>query len=180
MSVSGMPQTFISYSRGDSEFALKLARDLRKAGASIWVDQLDIAAGEHWPTEVEKALEACAQLLVILSPDSVDSRNVMDEVNFALDESRKVVPVLFRECRIPYRLRGLQHSNFTGDYRSGFAKLQESLGGEQEPESGANSLESKDGLEYVWIPPGEFLMGATPGDEEAAEDEKPQHPVSIS
>lgn len=30
---------FISYSREDSEFALKLAQDLRAAGAHIWMDQ---------------------------------------------------------------------------------------------------------------------------------------------
>ena len=38
---------FFSYSRTDSEFVLKLAKDLRKAGANIWLDQLDIKAGSH-------------------------------------------------------------------------------------------------------------------------------------
>ena len=38
----------------------------------------------------------------------------------------------------------------------------------------------KDGLEYVWIPPGEFQMGCVPGDEECGDDEEPRHPVEIS
>ena len=38
----------------------------------------------------------------------------------------------------------------------------------------------KDGLEYVWIPPGMFQMGAVKGDDKAREDEKPRHPVTIS
>jgi serine/threonine protein kinase len=37
----------------------------------------------------------------------------------------------------------------------------------------------KDGLVYVWIPPGEFVMGASPGDSEASEAEKPAHRVRI-
>ena len=38
----------------------------------------------------------------------------------------------------------------------------------------------KDGLKYVWIPPGAFMMGCSPGDTECADDEKPSHRITIS
>jgi formylglycine-generating enzyme required for sulfatase activity len=38
----------------------------------------------------------------------------------------------------------------------------------------------KDGLSYIWIAPGQFRMGATPGDTDADTDEKPRHPVLIT
>lgn len=38
----------------------------------------------------------------------------------------------------------------------------------------------QDGLEYVWIPPGKFQMGAVPGDSEAVDREKPPHWVEIT
>jgi formylglycine-generating enzyme required for sulfatase activity len=38
----------------------------------------------------------------------------------------------------------------------------------------------KDGLEYVWIPPGTFMMGCSPGDSECKVDEKPAHQVTIT
>jgi formylglycine-generating enzyme required for sulfatase activity len=38
----------------------------------------------------------------------------------------------------------------------------------------------KDQLIYVWIPKGEFQMGCVKDDTECQEDEKPQHPVTIS
>ena len=38
----------------------------------------------------------------------------------------------------------------------------------------------KDGLKYVWIPPGTFMMGCSPGDTECADDEKPPHQVTIT
>jgi formylglycine-generating enzyme required for sulfatase activity len=38
----------------------------------------------------------------------------------------------------------------------------------------------RDGLKYMWIPPGTFMMGCSPGDSECDEDEKPAHEVTIS
>jgi formylglycine-generating enzyme required for sulfatase activity len=35
----------------------------------------------------------------------------------------------------------------------------------------------KDGLKYVWIPPGTFMMGCSPGDGESYDEEKPPHRV---
>lgn len=37
-----------------------------------------------------------------------------------------------------------------------------------------------DRQEYVWIPPGRFLMGCVPADKRCDDDEKPQHRVTIS
>jgi formylglycine-generating enzyme required for sulfatase activity len=37
----------------------------------------------------------------------------------------------------------------------------------------------KDGLPYVWIPPGKFMMGCSPGDNECGPEEKPAHEVEI-
>src|SRR4051812_15589269 len=102
---------FISYARSDSEFALGLARDLRAASVDIWVDQLDIRAGETWDRVVEDALHVCTGLLVVLSPAAVDSRSVMDEVSFALEENKRVIPVLYRACQLPFRLRRVQFTD---------------------------------------------------------------------
>jgi formylglycine-generating enzyme required for sulfatase activity len=38
----------------------------------------------------------------------------------------------------------------------------------------------KDGLVYVWVPGGTFMMGCSPGDMECFSDEKPSHPVTLS
>ncbi len=50
---------------------------------------------------------------------------------------------------------------------------------EAPPVAGAIKKNSKDGLKYVWIPPGTFQMGCSPGDV-CDSDEKPLHPVTIS
>src|SRR5450755_1774448 len=109
-------RAFISYSRNDSAFALRLAGDLKAAGASVWLDQLDIRRGDRWDQAVEDALNHCTRMLVILSPASVNSTNVMDEVSFALEEGKAVIPILFQECKVPFRLRRIQYVDFRQDY----------------------------------------------------------------
>jgi tetratricopeptide (TPR) repeat protein len=125
------PTAFFSYSREDSDFALKLAGDLKEAGASVWLDQLDIHPGDRWDRTVEDALTNCPRMLVILSPVSVSSTNVMDEVSFALEEKKTVIPVMYRDCTVPFRLRRVQHVDFRQDYARGLQELLKILAPEQ-------------------------------------------------
>lgn len=123
----GELQYFVSYAREDTEFVLKLAKELRAVGVYLWLDQLDILGGQRWDHAVEEALETCQGMIAVLSHDSLASNNVMDEVSYALDEGKLVVPVLFRQCDIPFRLRRVQHINFTADYDTGFRQLLRAL-----------------------------------------------------
>ncbi len=123
---------FFSYSRDDSKFALRLAEDLKAAGANVWLDQLDLVGGQRWAEAVQEALEKCPRVLAILSPSAVASPNVMDEVTFALDETKTVIPVLHRDCKVPYRLRPLHRIDFRTDYARGVTALLRALGVEQQ------------------------------------------------
>lgn len=120
--------TFFSYSRADSDFALRLAKDLREAGASVWVDQLDVKLGQRWDSAVESALEECPSMLVILSSSSVVSDNVMDEVAFALENKKTVIPILCSDCKIPFRLRRVQYVDFRLEYEKSLKRLLQALG----------------------------------------------------
>jgi UDP-2,3-diacylglucosamine pyrophosphatase LpxH len=123
---SGKP--FFSYSRTDLEFVSKLANDLRTEGVDFWIDRLDIPAGERWDDEVEKALISAETIIVVLSPASVYSENVKNEFGYALDNGKRVIPILLEKCRIPMRLARLQRIDFGDDYGSAFEVLLASLG----------------------------------------------------
>jgi len=129
---------FFSYSRDDSEFALRLAEKLKAAGASVWMDQLDIEPGMPWDREVERALANCPRMLVILSPTSVNSDNVRDEVSFALNKQKRVIPVLYRDCEIPFRLDRIHYVDFRTDHARGLRNLLRALGVRQEPHSSSS------------------------------------------
>ena len=62
-----MSAAFISYSREDSEFAFRLANDLKVAGADVWLDQLDILPGRPWDNAIEDALMDTPQTLAATS-----------------------------------------------------------------------------------------------------------------
>ena len=46
--------------------------------------------------------------------------------------------------------------------------------------SAQQKMNSKDGLTYVWIPPGKFQMGCSPGDAACDGNERPAHEVTIT
>ncbi len=118
---------FFSYGRENTAFVMKLATELREAGANIWLDQLDIKPGTRWDSSIEQALQSADTLLVVLSEDSVSSQNVMDEVSYALETKMTVVPVLMEQCDIPFRIRRLQYADFTSDYQKGLKTLASAL-----------------------------------------------------
>jgi TPR repeat protein len=125
---------FFSYSRADSDFVVRLAADLKAAGANVWLDQLDIVPGHRWDRAIEDALKSCPRLMVILSPTSVQSTNVMDEVSFALEEQKTVIPIVYKGCEIPFRLRRLQYVDFQHDYGHALTELLKVLHPEREAE----------------------------------------------
>lgn len=121
-----IPKFFVSYSRKDSEFVKKLVKELRDAKASLWLDS-DLEPGVLWDSAIEKALNNCEGLLIILSEDSVSSINVQDEISFALDERKIIIPVLIKNCTIPFRIRRLQYIDLFSNYTFGLSKLMVAL-----------------------------------------------------
>ena len=95
---------FLSYSRADEEFAVRLANDLQTLGVAMWVDRFNIRPSEHWDRAIERAIRACQKMVVILSPRSVASENVADEISLAIDAGKPVIPVMIEPCDLPLRL----------------------------------------------------------------------------
>jgi WD40 repeat protein len=119
---------FFSYCREDSNFALRLAEDLKTSGALVWIDQLDIEPGKEWDNAIEKAVTQCQRMLLILSPASVSSRNVRNEIAFALDEQKSILPILYQDCTVPLQLRRIQSIDFRADYARGLKVLLKAFG----------------------------------------------------
>lgn len=117
-----MSTYFLSYARKDEGFALRFADDLIAAGASVWVDQYDIHPSQHWDRAVETAVRGCSGVIVILSPRSVASPNVADEVSVAIDDAKAVIPVLIEPCKLPLRMTRMQFIDATQDYAGALAR----------------------------------------------------------
>jgi hypothetical protein len=117
---------FISYSRKDETFARRLATDLSALGAQVWIDVDDIPPGMNWSRAIQQGLDTCEVLLLIISPDSMGSRNVEDEWNYFHTHHKPILPLLYREAATSYQLERVQHLDFrepTPGYAQGYSKL---------------------------------------------------------
>ena len=106
-------QVFISYSHQDIDFAIDLATSLAKAEISIWQDIESLKGGEIWADEIEKGLLLSKMVLVIISPSANKSDWVKKEYTYALTAKRKVVPLLYKDCDIPFLLNNIQYIDFS-------------------------------------------------------------------
>ena len=120
---------FISYSPRDASFVNRLAEDLVANGVGVWLDRWEIRVGESIIDRIQEGLLESDYLLLILSPDSVNSPWVREELNAARIkqlESRRVVvlPVLYQDVVIPPLLRDKHCADCRGEkYRQGVEEL---------------------------------------------------------
>ena len=114
---------FFSYSRHDSELVRKLAADLKNRNVNVWLDLLDIPVGAKWDTTIEHALDEAPGMILLLSKNSVQSDNVMDEVSYAIDNKKHIIPLLTDDCKVPFRVARIQQIDFTTDYSRGIEAI---------------------------------------------------------
>jgi hypothetical protein len=122
-----MARIFISYSRNDADFAHQLAERLSNLGANIWIDVEHIPPGMKWSTAIQQGLRDCEVMLLIVSPDSMDSGNVEDEWQYFLDKHKLIIPLLLRDTEPHFQLSRLQHLDFTQNHETAFEYLYEAL-----------------------------------------------------
>ena len=93
------------HGRGAPEFVLRMARDLKAAGANVAGSTGHSAGAAMGAGFAGCDYEFATVPVVILSPASVKSTNVEDEVSFARDERHKIIPGIYCDCSIPFQLR---------------------------------------------------------------------------
>jgi WD40 repeat protein len=90
-------KVFISYSRKDDKFTRKLYEGLEAHKMITWVDWEDIPLTADWMEEIRDAIESSDAFVFVLSPDSVESEICQKELEIALANNKRLVPILHRE-----------------------------------------------------------------------------------
>jgi hypothetical protein len=132
VSMHTMRTAFISYASKDRDFTERLAADLRNSGAGVWFDQWEIKVGDSITQKINDGIRDNDYLAVVLSPDSVASHWVRKELNAAMMkelDSRSVVvlPILYRDCKIPPLIADKRYADFRTDYKAGLSEILEVL-----------------------------------------------------
>ena len=122
------PKVFISYSHQDRDFAERLAGDLSGHGIIVWWDEWGIRVGDSLLSKLQQGIIASSYLAIVLSPESVASSWVQEELNLALHRQLQerrvfVLPILFRECEVPPFLAEKKYADFSDDYDAGLQEL---------------------------------------------------------
>src|SRR5579863_5795948 len=90
-------KVFVSYSRRDSsDFAEELVAGLELAGFAPFLDRHDIAAGEDWEARLGGLIQGADTVVFVVSPEAVKSERCVWEVDRALAQTKRLLPVIFR------------------------------------------------------------------------------------
>lgn len=92
-----MSDIFISYSRRDKEFVEQLHEALKADGRDSWVDWEDIPSAAEWLKEIYTGIEQANTFAFVISPDSVQSEICSLEINFAIENNKRLIPIMYRE-----------------------------------------------------------------------------------
>lgn len=113
-----MGSIFLSHNSLDKPFVKKLAADIRRNGFFVWVDEAEIKVGDSLIGKIEKGIENCDYLGVVLSSNSIKSEWVTREVRIALNQEIygkriKVLPILLENIDLPTFLIDKKYADFT-------------------------------------------------------------------
>ena len=89
-----MSDVFISYSRKNIAFARLLRESLQKSQIDAWIDWERIPVGEKWWPEICDAIEHANIFMFIISKDSIGSPVCKDEIDFALKNNKRIIPII--------------------------------------------------------------------------------------
>lgn len=92
-----MTDLFISYSRRDLDFVMRLHDELKKDNRSLWIDLEDIPPTAEWLEEIYGGIENANTFVFVISPDSVVSDVCKLEIEHALKNGKRLVPILHRD-----------------------------------------------------------------------------------
>lgn len=89
-----MARIFVSYSRKNKDFCRQLTNELQQREFDFWVDWEGIPPTVDWMREIEKGIEEADTFLAIVTPDWISSKVCIDELNIAVKNGKRLIPVV--------------------------------------------------------------------------------------
>jgi len=89
---------FVSYSRKDATAVRRLHEALVERQRETWVDWEGIPPSADWLREIEAAIDGAEAFVFVLSPDSLQSPVCARELEHALAQHKRLLPVVVRDA----------------------------------------------------------------------------------
>jgi Mg-chelatase subunit ChlD len=87
-------QVFISYVEEDADVVAEIVHELEATGLTAWYYHRDSLPGPSYPAQIASEVEGCQAIVVIISPDSINSEQVTSEIVRGFELGKPFVPVL--------------------------------------------------------------------------------------
>src|SRR5271166_4584972 len=126
-----IPYVFVSYARGDYAIVRRIVADLEERGVNVWIGDRDIPAGSKIDNAIENAIRNSALFVTCISPYSLNSHSVRDELitaerlfSSSINTDLSVIPVIIKHIRTKTKYSFKRRPiDLTVNYNQGFAKL---------------------------------------------------------
>jgi hypothetical protein len=98
----------------------------------VWYDEWELKWGDSIIKKIQEGIIESSFLAIVLSPNSVTSKWVNEELNAALmiqleKQSVFVLPIMYIDCAVPMFLRDKKYVDFRVDYEKGLQDILESI-----------------------------------------------------
>ena len=119
---------FLCHSHKDKLLhAEPLAKDLKKHGLDVWYDSWSILPGDSLIQKISVGIRESDCFIVLLTPNSIDSKWVNVELGLALKrwekEGIRIIPIIWGECELPGFLKSINYLDFRKSYTSSVKEL---------------------------------------------------------
>lgn len=123
-----MSRVFLSHASIDKPFVEKLAQDLMKMGVQVWYDKWEIKVGDTILWKIAEGIEESDYLVIVISKEAWESDWVRKEIEAAFQKqvemkAKFILPVFYRDCKIPLLFRGTKYADFRESYAEGLKEL---------------------------------------------------------
>jgi hypothetical protein len=122
-----MAGVFISHSSKDKAFATQIAVDLALADIPVWFDTWELGS-DSLVDRIRGGIETSAFLIVVVSPNSLESKWVREELDTALQKEARtkqimVIPIHIGGGQLPDAIKGRIYADFSTAYRAPFERV---------------------------------------------------------
>lgn len=116
MKLNATYDVFISSSRKDDIILQKISTVLKTNGLTIFSPEENISAGEDFSESIIESIEASSVMLVLCTPNSMQSNWILNDVHFALRHNKPIIPIIVDNVKLPdhflYHFNGYDYIHF--------------------------------------------------------------------
>lgn len=95
-----MYNVMVSYSHKDQQYADMIVAILEQNNIKCWIDHRDATPGANYAGSIVRAIKNADFVVVILSNNSIDSQQVLNEINSAVNNEVIIIPFKIDETEL--------------------------------------------------------------------------------